>query len=55
MHCVVQSAKVTLMKAGPHTLNFFHYPEPYIENLGFRNQVNDKPGYNTRPASELTT
>jgi hypothetical protein len=32
MHCVVQSAKVTLMKAGPHTLNFFHYPEPYIEN-----------------------
>jgi hypothetical protein len=20
------------MKAGPHLLNFFHYPEPYIEN-----------------------
>lgn len=32
MHCVVQSNTVTLMKAGPHGLNFFHYPEPYIEN-----------------------
>jgi len=31
-HCVVQSETVTLMKAGPHALNFFYYPEPYIEN-----------------------
>jgi len=31
-HCVVQSTTVTLMKAGPHALNFFYYPEPYIEN-----------------------
>jgi hypothetical protein len=31
-HCVVQSATVTLMKAGPHGLNFFYFPEPYIEN-----------------------
>ena len=30
--CVVQSATVTLMKAGPHALNFFYYPEPYVEN-----------------------
>jgi hypothetical protein len=32
MHCVVQSETVTLMKAGAHALNFFYYPEPYIEN-----------------------
>src|SRR5437660_1446021 len=32
MHCVVQSGTVTLMKAGPHLLNFFYYPESYIEN-----------------------
>ena len=31
-HCVVQSETVTLMKAGPHALNFFYYPEPYIES-----------------------
>ena len=31
MHCVVQSGKVTLMKAGPHLLNFFYFPSPYIE------------------------
>jgi hypothetical protein len=31
-HCVVQSGKVTLMKAGPHVLNFFYFPTPYIEN-----------------------
>ena len=31
-HCVVQSGTVTLMKAGPHGLNFYYYPEPYIEN-----------------------
>jgi hypothetical protein len=32
MHCVKQTGLVTLMKAGPHLLNFFHYPAPYIEN-----------------------
>lgn len=32
MHCVKQSGTVTLMKAGPHLLNFFYYPEPYFEN-----------------------
>jgi hypothetical protein len=31
-HCVVQSAAITLMKAGPHLLNFFYSPEPYVEN-----------------------
>jgi hypothetical protein len=31
MHCVVQSEKVTLMKAGPHLLNLFYYAGPYIE------------------------
>jgi len=32
MHCVAQSGTVTLMKAGPHLLNFFYYPVPYVEN-----------------------
>jgi hypothetical protein len=32
MHCVAQSGEVTLMKAGPHLLNFFNYPKPYIDN-----------------------
>jgi hypothetical protein len=32
MHCVVQSGKVTMMKAGPHGLNFFYYALPYVEN-----------------------
>jgi hypothetical protein len=32
MHCVVQSEDVTLMKAGPHLLNFLSYPNPYIDN-----------------------
>jgi hypothetical protein len=32
MHFVSQSGKVTFMKAGPHVLNFFHYPAPYVEN-----------------------
>jgi hypothetical protein len=32
MHCVVQKGPVTLMKAGPHLLNFFHYAKPYIDN-----------------------
>lgn len=32
MYCVVQKGPITLMKAGPHLLNFFHYQSPYIEN-----------------------
>jgi hypothetical protein len=32
MHCVNQAGAVTLMKAGPHLLNFFYYPGPYVEN-----------------------
>jgi hypothetical protein len=32
MHCVVQRGKITLMKVGPHMLNFFCYPAPYVEN-----------------------
>ena len=31
-HCVVQSGSTTVMKAGPHLLNFFYYPAPYIED-----------------------
>jgi hypothetical protein len=31
-HCVVQTGKVILMKAGPHLLNFLYYAAPYIEN-----------------------
>jgi hypothetical protein len=31
-HCVVQSGKITMMKAGPHLLSFFCSPAPYIEN-----------------------
>jgi hypothetical protein len=34
MHCVVQSGGVTMMKAGPHLLNLFHHPKPYIDNPG---------------------
>ena len=29
-HCVVQSATVTFMKAGPHALSVFHNPKPYF-------------------------
>jgi hypothetical protein len=32
MHCVQQAGTVTMMKAGPHLLNFFYYPGPYVEN-----------------------
>ncbi len=32
IHCVEQVGEVTLLKAGPHVLNFFYYPEPYFEN-----------------------
>jgi hypothetical protein len=32
MHCVIQSGTVTLMKAGPHLLNFFHHSKPYVDN-----------------------
>jgi len=32
MHCVVQSGTTTMMKAGPHLLNFFYYPAPFVEN-----------------------
>jgi len=32
MHCVVQTGNTVLLKAGPHLLNFFYYPAPYIEN-----------------------
>jgi len=32
MHCVKQIDTVTLMKAGPHLINFFYYPGPYVEN-----------------------
>jgi len=31
MHTVVQSGTTTLIKAGPHALNFFYYGAPYIE------------------------
>jgi hypothetical protein len=31
MHHVAQAGTATLMKAGPHLLSFFHYPEPYVE------------------------
>jgi hypothetical protein len=31
-HFVLQSGMVTMVKAGPHLLNFFHYPHPYIDN-----------------------
>jgi hypothetical protein len=33
-HCVAQSGQVTLLKAGPHLLNFFYYPGPYVEKPG---------------------
>jgi hypothetical protein len=33
-HCIVQSGKVTLLKAGPHLLSFFHLPKPYLEDPG---------------------
>jgi hypothetical protein len=32
MHAVAQSEHMTLLKAGPHLLSFFHYPKPYINN-----------------------
>lgn len=32
MRRVKQSGNATLMKAGPHLLNFFQYPRPYIDN-----------------------
>jgi hypothetical protein len=32
MHCVAQSGATILMKAGPHLLNFFYYPKPYIDD-----------------------
>jgi hypothetical protein len=32
MHCVAQSGEVILLKAGPHLLNLFYYPKPYIDN-----------------------
>jgi hypothetical protein len=32
MHCVAQNRNVTLLKAGPHLLGFFNYPEPYVDN-----------------------
>jgi hypothetical protein len=32
MYFVTQSGNTTFLKAGPHVLNFFHYPKPYIEN-----------------------
>jgi hypothetical protein len=32
MHCVAQSGEVILLKAGPHVLNCFYYPKPYIDN-----------------------
>ncbi len=31
MHCVAQSGKATLLKAGPHLLSFFYYPKPYVD------------------------
>lgn len=34
MHFVTQSGNVTFLKVGPHLLNFFHYPKPYIDNPG---------------------
>lgn len=32
MHAMAQSGNATLLKAGPHLLNFFYYPQPYIDN-----------------------
>ncbi|HXN32529.1 MAG TPA: hypothetical protein VN894_11725, partial [Polyangiaceae bacterium] len=34
VHCVAQSGTATLLKAGPHLINFFYYPRPYIDNPG---------------------
>jgi hypothetical protein len=34
MHSVAQSGPVTFLKAGPHLLNLFHYPKPYIDDPG---------------------
>ena len=31
-HCVVQSGTITLMKAGPHGLNFLYSSDPYFGN-----------------------
>ncbi len=32
MHAVAQSGDAMLLKAGPHLLNFFNYPKPYIDD-----------------------
>jgi hypothetical protein len=32
MHCVAQSGKATLLKAGPHLLSFLHSRKPYFDN-----------------------
>ena len=29
---ITQSGKLTLLKVGPHLLNFFHYRRPYVDN-----------------------
>jgi len=31
-NCVSQSGQVTFLKAGPHVVNLFYYPKPYIDN-----------------------
>jgi hypothetical protein len=31
-HCVKQLGTAMLMKAGPHLINFFYFPRPYVEN-----------------------
>jgi hypothetical protein len=31
-HFVIQNAKFTLLKVGPHIINFFYYPKPYVDN-----------------------
>ena len=46
MHCVSQLGQVTLLKAGPHLLNFFYYPNRYIEmpdeNVGWLPQLSQQ-------------
>jgi hypothetical protein len=48
-HCVVQSGSVTLMKAGPHLINFFHSPRPYVEshkeNIGWLVQPSQREAW----------
>ncbi|MGO9096948.1 MAG: hypothetical protein ACLQGV_17210 [Bryobacteraceae bacterium] len=48
LHCVAQSGDATLLKAGPHLLSFFHYPDPYIDNP--RDQVDWLPQPSQRQA-----